>query len=253
VRSNYAVAVPSHRRADILAERTLRMLADGGVPSRCITVYLGTEGEAGDYKVALPPELYGHLAITGARGIGPQRNAIMRNYPKGTRLVMVDDDVRMVKVLSQGKLTRLADVDGFIREAFRRSFKAGAVLWGVYPLPNAGFMSHRLRLGLAFIIGTLFGTIVRELPCELVTVPVKEDYERSIKYFLNDGKVARFEDVTLGTTYAKTPGGVEGIRTVELAEESVAQLRRRYPELVHVNTRRQGPLPEILLRDTRPR
>jgi hypothetical protein len=253
--SGYQVAIPSHNRAPLLARKTLPMLAHGGVAATAVTVFVATEDEAAQYKQVLPADQYRTIVVTRGDGISGQRNAIMRHYPIGTQLVQVDDDVAKLQALQPGTPARLApitDVDGFIRTAFIRVRKVGAVLWGVYPAPNAGFMHHRLRVGLAFIIGTFFGTTVRHITCEVATVPVKEDYEASVRYFLRDGRVARFEDVTLATYYAKTPGGLQGIRTTAMEAGAVFELRRRYPQLVHLNPRRRSGLPEIILRDKRP-
>lgn len=249
------IAIPSYRRADILASRTLPMLFAGGCPPDRVTVFVGTEDEADEYRQALPKELYGEVRVTGQSGaLAGQRNAIARSYPVGTRLVQVDDDVKdVLGRINDKRLEPMAELWPFLRTAFDRAALAKCFMWGVYPTANAGFMKPRARVGLAFIIGTLFGTIVRNDPCELVRLKWKEDYERSIRFYIKDSKVLRFEDVALRTSYNNTRGGTEGVRKPEEVAEAVAEMQRKWPHLVHLNPRRKSDLPEITLRDDRPK
>jgi hypothetical protein len=246
------VAIPSYHRAAILAKQTLPMLADGGVPARCITVFVGDENEAAQYTDVMPAHLFNRIHVTGASGsISGQRNAIQRAYPIGTKLVHCDDDIRAVLLLRNEKLEQLANVYDFFTQAFARAALHGAYLWGVYPTANQRFMKHRSRVGLAFIIGALFGTVIRGLSCEQGRFRAKEDYERSIRYYIEDGCVMRWEDVALRTSYNGTAGGQADARTPEIVAEAVAQLQQRWPELVHINRNRKSGLPEIVLRDAR--
>ena len=55
--------------------------------------------------------------------------------------------------------------------------------------------------------------VVNNRKAELRTIDDKEDYERSIKYYLKDGGVLRFNNVTCRTNCRKEPGGMQVERT----------------------------------------
>lgn len=249
---HYRVAVPSYRRADMLAKRTLPFLLDGDVTPGRITVFVHNHDEQharGEY-VAVAERFGVNLVATDARGINAQRAAIRAHYPEGTPLVQADDDITDIRAAVDAKtLTKVRNVDGFFREMFTLTADAGLFSWGLTPVANAYFMKpDRINDGLKFVIFSLFGNVVRHgHPVYENTVPTKDDYEFSLRSWWYDGGIIRHEGYVAKADIYKAPGGCQDTRTVAAAEQSVQSLMAQWPGLVRRNTRRKSDFPEILL------
>tara|TARA_Y100000389_G_C17286257_1_gene425608 strand:- start:415 stop:825 length:411 start_codon:yes stop_codon:yes gene_type:complete len=94
--------------------------------------------------------------------------------------------------------------------------------------------------------------VINNRKAEIRTIDDKEDYERSIKYFLKDGGLLRFNNVTCYTKCYKEPGGMQVERTHKRIHDSAVYLTKQYPNLCTLNTGKKSGYTEIRLRDTRP-
>ena len=78
--------------------------------------------------------------------------------------------------------------------------------------PTTRNVNDYTSTNLVYIIGFMTG-VVNNKEAELRTIDDKEDYERSIKYYLKDNGVLRFNNVTCRTQCYKEPGGMQVERT----------------------------------------
>ena len=229
---DYQLAIPSYRRENTLKEKTLRLLAGYKVDPRRVTIFVANDEEYQRYKAALAGSPYSKLVI-GEVGVGAARNFIHQYYPENTYLVSLDDDLQRVLRCVNGET--FWDVFCLEREVIEPGFRAcerrGARLWGIYAAANPFFMKPRISLGLRYIIGSLFGCINRH-DC-LVTLDDKEDFERSILFYLADGAVCRLDHITVKSAYYKEPGGMQVERTEQRIYESAKYLAEKYPDSLY--------------------
>jgi hypothetical protein len=242
-KSSYVVAIPSYNRVQKLAEKTLATLKRGGVPRSCIHVFVANEAEHKAYAEGLPKDLYGKIVV-GVKGITPQRRFIVKYFKEGTNVVSMDDDVEEVMKLSRDgnsiKPFQTGHLDKFYKEAFQVCRNKGLFIWGVYPVKNPFFMKQETTFDLKFILGTTYGFIVRHDADLVPTVAEKEDYENSIRYYLKDGGVVRFNNVCLKTVF-HSPGGLGLIENrFEVNKKAAETLQSRYPDLVKIRHRENG-------------
>lgn len=249
-RSYDAVAIPTSNRVDRLRDSTLPLLLNGGVPAELITLFVPDAEQALAYTMAV-----GHLGvrIQYGHGLGMRqaRNAIATAYPTGTRLVQIDDDIRGIFRYGDPKtLLPVESVDELFSEL---SEVAEGKLWCVYPVPNPFFMHpDRVRRGLWYAEGCLFGYTVRNEEHEFVDLDDKEDFERSIRFFLRDGEVLRFDNITFRTRYYSEPGGMQDYRTPDTIRRGAQALAELYPELAEARLAKSGRW-EVKLKDKRGR
>lgn len=248
---DYRVAVPSYRRPLGLSDRTLSTLINRGVHRDRITVFLHDhDPELAAYRTVLGDNGIKHR-VTGARGITEQRREIIRAYPAGTPLVQVDDDViNVVRGVDLKTLQPVDDLHGWFVEAFAVTAGADLYVWGVNAVANAFFMrpGRPPSTGLKFLIGSLWGCWTRPgHPVHDLTVPVKEDYETSLRAWWWDGGAVRFDDIAVKADHYTTPGGCQEYRDPAMSERVVQQLITEWPGLVRRNTRRKSGHAEILL------
>jgi hypothetical protein len=112
-------------------------------------------------------------------------------------------------------------------------------------------MKPKVRLGLSYICGGLYGVITTGRDYELVTLDDKEDFERSIRHYLADGNVVRYEDVALATKGYSGAGGLQLSRTPERVMIASRWLVATYPGLCKLNLTKKSGWAEVRLRDSR--
>ena len=237
------VCIPSYKRSRLCNNKTLAMLHKEGIPKEQIYVYVANMEEKQEYEKVLDKTRYGHL-VTGLTGIVQQRDFICRQWPAGTHLVLLDDDVSCVDL----SLTPFADLAAFFHAAFDQCVQAGAHMWGVYPVWNPYFRKSRPEIShnLAYIIAAFHGIINRpqleqiQLKTSLNN-PYKEDVERTILYYKHDGAVVRFNRIGFRTRYYGTTGGLGTFEDrKEPSLDAVRMLFQEYPDCGRVVERKNG-------------
>lgn len=247
---NVHVAIPSYRRAETLASKTLPELRRLGVPDDAITVFLSDPDEGGAYREAIGRDSI-RLAA-GRPGVGENRNLIHRFYPEGDRVLSIDDDVRSILIRRNAQLTQAIEPYEFSDVVGLGFDSAAGGLWGVHPVPNAFFQRTTVSRDLRYIAAGLYGFTSRRDPALDVTLEDKEDFERSIKWYLADGFVTRLNWISLRTIGYKGAGGMQETRTPERVDASARELAARYPTLCSLNLKKKSGWAEVRLRDRRP-
>ncbi len=250
--AKWRVVIPSYKREQTVQTKTLATLKRYGIPASQITIFVANEEQKAIYKAALPAGAVKEL-IVGEPGLAQVRNFILDYYPKGTKIVMMDDDVTgFVERTADGGIRPLRSLKAVIDKGFAEAAKAGASLWGVYPVPNGFFMKPTITRDLKFIIGSFWGIINPgasgpggiKLP-----MSEKEDYIRTLMSFDRDGVVVRLNYVSPKTAYYKEPGGMQtDPKRLEKQQVAVKFLLETWPDKVMLNPRRKSDYPEILLR-----
>lgn len=258
---DYRLIINSSGRADTLAAKTLPLLRSHGLTPE---VWVSSEDEVAEYRAAgidAPLFVAPHdpqdkrLEVVGVEpvGLGKARNYVIANAERGEHLVFIDDDVTNIsEAIGPKELRPVDDFDWLFRTMIRDTDAASATLWGLYPVPNAYFMKPRVRYDLVYIIGCMFGITVTGKPHELVTLDDKEDFERSIRHYMADGRVVRNEHFCIIADNYKAAGGMQLSRTPLRVRAASEWLTVRYPGLCQLNTSKRSGWTEVRLRDKRP-
>jgi hypothetical protein len=242
--------IPSYRRADVIGRKTLAFLERHKVPAAQIHIFVASPEEKDAYTQALPS--YSGRIFVGRLGISQQRQYICDSFPNRRQLVFMDDDITDVKQLrGENGLTHVRDFQMFCEEAFRIARSHKANLWGVYPVANGMFMKKTVTTDLRFIRGTLYGQINRKRDDLRLTLPEKEDYENTLKHFIADGAVLRFNHVSFITPQVgKGSGGLQSVNATRRAKQQKAAskvLLTRYPGMVKPSQSRKRGFAEVRL------
>lgn len=238
------IAIPSYQRSDTIGPKTLTTLQREGFLAGDINIFVANEQEAELYRQKVPRTLYNEI-IVGVLGIAPQRIFISQYYPEDTFLLYCDDDLRGFKRYRGFERIHLPSVfeNLFTHAQLNRSF-----LWGLYPASNPLFFKPRIRNGLHLICGSCYGFINRHQLSWNPTLLCKEDYDLSFKAYLQTGNLTRAEFVSPITSYWKTKGGLQTVRTFDTELLCSRRLFIDYPELVEeVFTKKNGK-PDLKLR-----
>ena len=244
--SDYIIAIPSYKRADVCRDKTLEMLHKNHIPSNKIFVYVANKEEYEEYKKVLDKSKYNKL-IVGIKGLVPQRQFIMSQWPEGKHIVFFDDDVSKID-LTLSPMYRGKSLETFFKGAFEECKKQHSYIWGVYPVFNPFFRKGREEIStcLNYIVGAFYGVINRpKLKAIQLTLTKengqKEDVERTIKYFIYDGIVVRFNRISFVTKYYGKSGGLGTFKDrLKPMLEASQKLLKAYPEYGSISTKKSG-------------
>ena len=240
--TEYKIAIPSYRRADTLREKTLALLQRYKIPMGKIYIFVASEAEKIEYLRAIPGQglHYCKDIIVAKPGMMAVRNFIQSWFPEGQRVVNIDDDIEALKVrVNDYDCEELEDLDGLIQKGFSACEAVKASLWGVYPIVNPKFMYSRPTQDLRYIIGAFWGVINTHDKDTYVTMDDKEDFERTIKFYIRDGRVVRLNHVGIKSAYYTEPGGMQETRTEKRVRQSGMELLQKYPMFCEYNKARK--------------
>ena len=235
------LVIASYQRPHLIQSKTLRYLWAQVYPADKILIFVANENEKRVYETAIPPHLYGQI-IVGRLGLMEQRNFISDYLDEDEIYVSMDDDVDGIKLMGRWTFYDL------IQEAYD-AFEIGvAGLYGILPNDDARRFKDSVSTHLAHILGSFF--IARNHRDIKITRTCKEDYERSILYFLRYGYVYRSRRGGVQTKYLAGNGGIpsEDRRTREV--EDVSYLTETYPTLCRRKDKGQHPDLELNWRAT---
>jgi len=240
------ISVPSYKRSHACREKTISTLERHDLKQA--TVFVVAE-EYDEYRRLMPEWV---TVSIGVKGIVAQRQFIMDQYPPNTNIVFMDDDIEEID-LSFTSYT----LKTFIEDAFKHCREKGAYLWSVYPVWNPFFRKLKENTScLNFCIGAFYGIINRHDQALNITISKqgnKEDIERSIRYFMKDGIVLRYNKIGIKTKFYSAGGiGLKSERVEEIKNETLA-LAETFREYGVVKIRKNGVHEFVLKKMLTPR
>jgi hypothetical protein len=271
----YVIAIPSYQRAELLKLKTLTVLQKYKIPRNRIYVFLADQDELNNYTKVIPRDMYGKF-IVGVKGLKNQRNFISNYFTEGQEIINLDDDIygfntmaykskkktlsstRLISIKKTKKndkfnayLKPLNDLDTFFQNSFKLLKEQKLFLWGIYPINNAYFMFTKTTNDLRLIVGPCWGNINRHDTDLSLTIDEKEDVERTLQYYVKDGGVLRFNNISVQTNYYTTKGGMQslGRDRKKDALESAHYLNKKYPDLTKLFLSKKSGYAEVKLKD----
>jgi hypothetical protein len=240
---NYEIAIPTYNRPELIQKAALAYLEWSGVSPERVTIWVSGQAQRHLYDV-LPEHWQARIQI-GVKGLMANRAFAEAQYPEGTEILWLNDDVFHVVELD-GQTLKKVMLQKIGEEGFLRARQAGANLWGIYAVHNAFYMERKVRTDLCYLTGSFYGnTIRRDQFLYPVFGDAKEDYERALRFFTRDGLVLRMDYYAPKTIYYNSPEIFPDRATVE---NNIRCLEELWPDYVRRNARRsKGPWPEILI------
>jgi len=220
----YKIVIPSHKRSQMIKEKTLKYLQDEDMLLNLVYVFVEKE-ELLEYKSAL-----GHLnvnVIEGRLGLKENLNYIADYFDEGEKLVRMDDDI---KYLIDKNNNKIPSLDLFIRDCFESMVATEARSCGINPSKNPFFYTDNLSTDLKFCAG-FFRCYLNTKFCEKRTYNLLEDYETTIKYFNYSFGINRMNNVGGVVNYKSGKGGL--IRKDGEKQKEVDQFLKEYPKYAH--------------------
>jgi hypothetical protein len=216
------LVIPSYQRPQLIQSKTLKYLRLQEYPPDKILIFVASEEEKNLYERGVPSHLYGQI-IVGQLGLKEQRNFISNYLDEDEIYISFDDDVDSLKLIPGYTFYDL------IRDACDVIGSRQTGLVGILPNSDARRFKDSASTHLAHILGAFY--ICRNHRDILITRTVKEDYERSILYWLRYGSVYRSRRGGVQTKYLRGQGGISESNRNTREEEDVQYLTQTYPNL----------------------
>ena len=229
-------AIPSHRRADTIGEKTIKMLLDNGVDPDDIQVFISPDD---DYEKV---RSFCEVQVTPAKNVVEKFNYIHNYYPEHTPVVFVEDDIELLKAKGDGKneLLPFNDLPKLAEQMFELAYEERTKLWGISSNANPFYMKKSYSVGFKFVVANLFGFYSTRDPFLAISQQMKSDYERTLLYFVKYGSVCRHDGICAITKNYRNPGGLQEIKSsrARLEDEACRNLVRRFPHLIEINEKK---------------
>jgi hypothetical protein len=232
---NYKIAIPSYKRPETIKRKTLKIIDEHNINIDRVTIFVADKEEEQEYINSLGSK---YKIVVGVPTIGEQRNFIEKYYKEGEKVLMFDDDIDGVFVKDGSKI-----------KGFNECEKTNAKFFGLYAAANGYFMKHRIYNKLCYICGGVFGVIIQHDPFLNRRTNHGEDYEYSIRQYIKNKIVVRFDYITIKSKFFKEEGGLQTIRTKKYIFDSINKIYSMFPSYCTMYIRKSSGNAELRLRD----
>lgn len=236
------IVVCSAGRPYILKKQTLHVLRTANITQTDIFIIVPYE-EVPLYTNALADTNDLPFCIWGApRGLTKQRQFARNLFLPEEEIVFMDDDIQRFRELqADGTLKDITTGEEIFRSCFQRMREEECILWGIYPIANRGWQSHKIQKDNCYCVGALYG-LLNTAPPEPAEDEA-EDFTRQLQIQSQGQHVLRFCQYGIQTKYwrsDKEDGGIR--RTKESTVRIFNGLAEQYSSLVKLYTTRTGKL-----------
>ena len=112
-------------------------------------------------------------------------------------------------------------------------------------------MKRKIYTKLCYIPGGVFGIKVKHDPFLERVTNHGEDYEYSIRQYIKNKALIRFDYLTIKSKFFKEEGGLQTIRTKKYIYDSIYQIQSMFPEYCKMYIRKSTGNAELRLKDMR--
>ena len=224
---NFVVAIPTYKRYEQLKTHTLSLLKRIHLDMNKVYIFVANEEEKEKYLESLEGENY-YKIVVGEKGMMNIRNFICNYFEEDTNIFFMDDDLKEVVMGYKHNDLEFTSLTQLIQNGFNECKKKGLNLFGFYPVSNKYFMKNNITYDLRYIIGAVYGIRNKKI---MVNTNDKEDFERTIQYYIRDGGVIRFNFISFKTNYYTNKGGMQVERNKETIKEGAEYIYNKYPDL----------------------
>jgi len=233
------VGIPTYNRQSIIKDKTLGWLEREGIPHNDIYLFVHSEEIKKEYCKELGDK---YNIVVGAKECVPQLKYMADYFEEGENVLFMDDDIKGM-VIKEGYEKYYKSLKVFAQKAFENIRNKNCYLWGVYPSSNKFFMRGKITYSFKLIIGGLYGMVIRKE--KWFTVPMKTDYELTIKHWIKDGITARYNFLGVDTQVYAGKGGLQDDKDREKKDWQACMIMlEKYPQLVALKKAKTG-YPEI--------
>tara|TARA_R110002110_G_scaffold409132_1_gene631212 strand:+ start:2707 stop:4005 length:1299 start_codon:yes stop_codon:yes gene_type:complete len=235
------ISVMSHKRPEVLNNNTMKYLICNVSTSYPIFVFVSGISDYKKYTEYFANFSHPITIIKAPNDYLKKCNYITRYFPVDQKVFWMEDDIEELQILKDNKLVKLKKFDFFVKNGFEKCIENNTKIFGIYPVVNSYFMREYHTTDFRFLIANAFGFISehynnKHLCCHS---DAKTDYERSVLYYENFGKVIRFNNVCAITNNYTNKGGLNDGDRKDREADAVFYLTTYYPQYFDIKKKRK--------------
>jgi len=240
---DYIIAIPSHKRKNILEQRTLAFLNKHNINFSNVYVFVSSDSYE-DYlelQEKYKFNLIQHVNDKFNDSILEIRNNIIEYFEENQKIIEIDDDIKDLEKLDKNKKNESVEN---LNDLFNNCFAQlnGSGLFGFCSKNNSFFASCCTKYGLYSIVNSCLGYINDKRI--FLTVREKEDFERVLQFHTLGLQIIKFGQYGINTTYWKNKGGIQARYNFEarkiIQRNAALELVLKYPDLCYITNRSNG-------------
>ena len=187
----------------------------------------------------------GATNVIESGGLCRSRNAILDDaFAHDLPAIELSDDLRRLEIASDKAEKKEASLDDAVSLMFNALETSGAYMAGVAPTANAFFFNPNKPIHTsAFVVGDFIMVKPTTLRFD-EDLRLKEDYDYTLQHLMKYGVIARCNAVLATFAHRTNKGGACDYRTSELEQQTIRQLKDKWPGMLKDNPKRKD---EILL------
>ena len=240
---DFVYAIPSYNRVD--RQTTVNYLNRIGIPRERIYIFVQTENDEKLYKKTVG-EKANVIYQYAERGV-EARNNILSALVHDFNVLMLDDDVRAVGELANGKIVKIEGaqrMNGLFSTCFNLCRRRGAAFFGIYPVYNAFFMEKSVSTKAP--INTVFG-FPKGFNGEYdEAYDTKEDAALCAKVLSDGQEILRFNGLAVDADHRKNKNGYIDPWHQEENIRCVQKLLKEFPNVYKSQTNKPWEVRSIV-------
>lgn len=240
----YKIVIPTLSRYHTISDKTLKLCQKLNIDFSNIYLFILKKEEI-QYKNILNNTKINIIVTDISEGLDNMRNYITHYFNQNELLLSMDDDIEdiyklvidnSIENIKSSKRYRLKSLDAdefnnIIENGFKYCLENNIGLFGIYPVKNGYFMKDlpEITTDLRFCVGTFWGCINNH--SIKINIEEKEDYDRTLQYYIKDHKVLRLNNICILTKYYKNKGGMQKSyqNRIDNSKISTEYLIKNYP------------------------
>lgn len=227
----YKIVIPSHNRANILLNKTIKYLSKTDVELSNIFVFV-LSNEYDEYRKILPPLINVIRNPAQCTGIQYQRNFIKDYFDKDEYLIRFDDDIEELGILNNNNEPMpFLNLHSFFEYAFDVLCDNLTTLWGLNNSSNPFFLKDRpmIYLKSKYVRSGVCGYINDK---DMLISNLYDDVQHSLYVRNRYHSLVRFDRIFLKTKQSKQGGFVEVRKNKEKYHQQAIALMNEYPQFI---------------------
>jgi hypothetical protein len=234
------IAIPTHYRSHLIEKNALAFVQK--MQMQCqVYVFVSNEEDLRNYEPL--SRKYGFTLVNAnTKTVKEKFNYIHQYWQNGQDVLLVEDDVSDFVSIIDWSIKKI------VTEGFSQMHKHGKKAWGIYPSANKFFMSQTMTHGFGFLVANVYGFVADGDTRILAQEESKNDYERSVLYYIHKGGIVRLNYVAAKTKNYTTKGGMQLLgNRAEIEQTACDNLVRRFPSYVGYKKNTKSIYKEIRL------
>ena len=233
----FRICIASHKREKIICKKTLKFLNQTCQFKTNIYIFVPND-QIPNYEIELRGYDFANLNILfveSPNSLSGKMNYIINDYFNHNDFVIyLEDDIDCIQTLvefeSKKHLTNILDMTKFINRTYDILIQNNLNIFGIYAAYNPYFMHFKNSISFKFLINHFWGFIVNKHKSIIINTDCKCDYEKSILFYKEYGKMLRYNHIVCKTNNYKNVGGIDNKTRFDQETESADYLLINYPD-----------------------